>query len=127
MRTILLDKKIDELCALRAKQRAQQQQQPSSSSNAGRRSNKPTLTSFGYGGPATGNRPTAIRLLPSNMRREALIRAHQQGGWTYGELLERLRYIHSVQPATRSRVQNDIQFIIDNPRLFGRQVRRRRS
>lgn len=125
MRTILLDKKIDELCALRARQKQQQQQQQPS--NAGRRINRPTLTSFGYGGPATGNRPTAIRLLPSGMRREALLRAHQEGGWTYNELLERLRYIHRIQPATRSRVQNDIQFIMDNPRLFGRQVRRRRG
>ncbi|AUT19189.1 hypothetical protein DSLPV1_218 [Dishui lake phycodnavirus 1] len=126
MRTILLDKKIDELCALRAKQRAQQQgQQPAT--NAGRRSTRPTLTSFGYGGPATGNRPTAIRLLSSSVRREALLRAHQEGGWTYSELLERLRYIYSVQPSTRSRVQNDIQFILDNPMLFGRQVRRRRG
>lgn len=122
MRTILLDKKIDELCALRAKQKQQQR-----SPNAGRRINRPTLTSFGYGGPATGNRPTAIRLLPSRDRREALLRAHQEGGWTYNELLERLRYIHRIQPATRSRVQNDIQFIMDNPRLFGRQVRRRRG
>jgi len=123
MRTILLDKKIDELCALRAKQK--QQQRSGGSSNAGRRINRPTLTSFGYGGPATGNRPTAIRLLPSRDRREALVRAHREGGWTYNELLERLRYIHKVQPATRSRVQNDIDFIMNNPRLFGRQVRRR--
>lgn len=122
MRTILLDKKIDELCALRARQKQQ-----STSSNASRRIGRAPLTSFGYGGPATGNRPTAIRLLPSNLRREALIRAHQEGGWTYMELLERLRYIHRIQPMTRSRVQNDIQFIMDNPRVFGRQVRRRRA
>ena len=120
MRTILLDKKIDELCALRARQRRQQQTPAPSNS-----SSRPTLSSFGYGGPATGNRPTAIRMLPSGMRREALIRAHEEGGWTYGELLERLRYIHRIQPVTRSRVQNDIEFIMNNPRLFGRQVRRR--
>jgi len=86
---------------------------------------KPPLSAFGYGGPATGPNPTSISSLSHKKRRAALVRAHRKGGWTQKQLLDRLRMIHYIRRirAVKARIMVDIKFIIANPKLFREKTR----
>ena len=88
---------------------------------------KRVLSEFGYGGPKDGPNPTAISVTPHKKRHAALVRAHKEGGWTRGELIDRLQLIYTIRKtrSIKQRIKVDIDFLVKNPAKFAVARRRR--
>ena len=88
---------------------------------------KRVLSEFGYGGPKEGPKATAISVTPHKKRHAALVRAHKEGGWTRGELIDRLQLIHTIRKtrSIKQRIKVDIDFLVKNPAKFCSTRRRR--